>query len=228
MKKLLLIATAALILASCKGGSETATEQEAKVQVSKEYNSADLAMQELKGQVKSMEYYTYECNEQGENPEAEAPGYEHMKFYFNFDEKGTMTNGYAYNKDVPGPKLVRGESGQIAQIEEYFKEMNFTFVNKFSYNENGNIKSDEVLGYEATSKTTYVYNDKGDLVSSSSSQEGEGILTVTDATYEIKKTDDHGNWTRRLMKSTSKESRDGKVMPNTNGYVMEVRDIVYY
>lgn len=231
MKKSLLIAAAGLLLASCNGGSDTTTEQQSTVVFNPQYKSADLAMQELKGQVKEVQYYNYECDEDGKNPEAEDPNYEHMIMYFFFDENGTMTKGYAYNKDAPGPKLVRNEKGQIEHFEEYFKQMDFTFVDKFTYNENGNIDVDEVLGYEGHTKTTFKYDENCTLTSSETTQSGEGVMIVSSSTYTVVDTDAQGNWTRRLMKMISKEGHfrgEQKIAPSTTSYTVEVRKIIYY
>lgn len=235
MKKSLFIAVAALALVSCGGGSSSSEQEKAKqnepLELAEKFQSADLAMQELQGKVKKMEFYTYTCDENGHNAEAEAPDYEHISLYFFFDEKGVMTKGYTYDETNVGPKLIRNAQGQIERYEHYFSDVKYMFVDKFTYNASGTIATEEVNGYESTSKTVFTYDEDNNLISSKAEQSGEGSVIVSETTYKILEKDDHGNWTRRLNTNRFKEAADdgkGTFSDTVTEYLLEVRNIVYY
>lgn len=192
--------------------------------------SADLAMQDLAGQVKSMTNTTYACDDKGNIIKDSQLGDTDVTQYFDFDENGTMTRAFAFSQDDKGMTIKRNSKGQIESVQQHFAEIDFTRTDKFTYNENGRLASLEVSGYESNVKRTYTYAN-GVLASAKAIEAGEGEVYDMDLTYKIQETDDHGNWTKRMFTCQIKMGPDdgsGTVEDTDTQYGVEVRKIVYY
>ena len=233
MKQYLIIALSALVLASCnkKPQKQEQTSETAKTETTiqeveykaPEFLSPDLAMQDLAGHVKSMEYTVSECDEKGQVLPSEG-----MSLFFFFNEKGSITKGYVSTKEEKGPKFIRNEQGQIKQTERMIAELNFTYINSFTYNPDGTVASEKVNGYEVSSQTTYTY-DNGVLVSSIGEETGEGMTYKTRNTFKVLEVDSHGSWTKRMCTSDVTYTEQGN--PNEEKqttYAIEERKIEYY
>lgn len=237
MKRVIYITIAALSLTSClKKPAKTTTEQtstpsaqaEAVDFKAPEYLSADLAMQDLGGKVKSMEYTAYACDEKGEIAPNEDGN--DQSLFFNFDTDGNMTKGFAFDQDDKGPKFFRNDKGQIEHTERMLPNLDFTYVNSFVYNERGNIISEEIKGYEFSGTTTNSYTD-GVLTSATAVEAGEGTVYRTTSSFTVIEVDAQGNWTKRLCKSEIESGPDdgsGKYDGHETSYGIEVRKILYY
>lgn len=235
MKKFLLIALAVITLASCNKKPEkadasaqaapTADNTFVMKQVNyaaPKYRSADLAMQELGGRVKTMDYTAVACTISGDTVFFDNPG-EGESIHFEFGENGQMTRGFMFEGEEKGPELKRNSKGQIERTERLLPEMNYTYVNSFVYNDASNIASEEVQGLNFGGKTINHYND-GVLTSADAEQHGEGIAYTTHSTFKVVDVDNQGNWIKRLCISETK-SNTGEV---TNESGIELRKIVYY
>jgi len=237
MKHYIYIALAALALISCNKKKTTPKAEETPIPAvettvdykAPEYLSPDLAMQELGGQVRSMVFTALECDAQGNLPEG--VGFDpEQGIYFEYDTNGKFTKGYAFSGDDKGPKMIRDEKGRVVQLERMIAEMNFTYINKFTYNDDGTLASDEVDGLEHKGKTVNTYTD-GVLTSAVATGAGEGMTYTTKSTFKVIAVDAHGNWTKRLSTNVTEQGPDdgsGKVTETDTSYGLEMRQITYY
>lgn len=241
MKHYIYITLAALALVSCNNKKAKAPQEapagveaqpSATVAVdykAPEYLSPDLAMQELGGQVRSMVFTALECDPNGNLPEGVEFDPE-QAIFFEYDTNGKFTKGYAFSGEEKGPKMIRDEKGRVIQLERLIAEMNFTYTNKFTYNDDGTLASDEVNGLEHTGKTVNTYTD-GVLTSAVATGAGEGMVYKTKSDFKVIEVDGHGNWTKRLSTNVTESGPDdgtGKVTETSTSYGLEIRQITYY
>ncbi|MCQ2288570.1 MAG: hypothetical protein MJZ74_05675 [Muribaculaceae bacterium] len=248
MKKYLIIALAAIAFTatftSClkkpqKNTDATATETSAekKVKVSltpveykaPTYLTKDLAMQDLGGQVKRMEYTALECDKDGNM--TDDPNGEPITVLFIYDINGIMTKGYAQSEQDKGVKLVRDKAtGLISQTERMVIELDFTYINKFEYNPDGTIAREEIIGKEFSGTTTNTYKD-GVQVEATAVETGDGVTNSVHTTFTVIEVDRKGNWTKRLCTSEYKSVPDDGSAEGTDSgtaYGIECRKIEYY
>lgn len=241
MNKTLLIAVTALALASCTDKKNPASKteqgeqpaQEATVTLNgidfkaPEYLSPDLAMQDLGGRVKTMDYTAYECNPEGYRYEDA----ETISYNFGFNEQGMLTKGFAMSETDKGVKVTRDKDGHITQTERTLAgATGIIYTHQYTYNDRGNIATEVEEAKESSTKTTNIYTD-GVLTSSKVEAVAEGKKYSTTNTLTILEADAHGNWTKRLCASTIKigpNDGSGRFDDSQMCYNIEERKIVYY
>lgn len=226
---------AALPLCSClkKPSNETTSQKQVTTIQEVDYKapnylSADLAMQELGGKVKSMEYRVYNCDANGNRIDDADSEEQAIMFFFSAD--GFMTKGFVYDKGEMGPKLIRNDKGQIDHTERMLIEYNFTYINSFEYNSDGTVAGEKIKAPEFECTTTNEYKD-GVLVSATARESGEGMVYNTTSTFKVVGVDAHGNWVKRFCTSTVKMGPDdgsGTVTETETNHNIETRKIVYY
>ncbi len=231
MRQYAILALAALALAACnkkpdKNASKPAVQPKSAIEAvpysAPQYLSADLAMQDLGGQVKSMTYSTAMCDPNGQlisDPDNE------VTIYFDYDQQGNFTRAYALTPDDKGYKITRDDKGRIKQLERHIDELNFTYVDQFTYNDNGTLATEQAQGYDNTSKTTYNYTD-GVLTSADVRDEAQGEVYTVHATYKVLSVDNHGNWVKRFTTYCQTVTSPG--IPADTAQAMEIRAIEYY
>ncbi len=235
-KKVLLVALLAASLSACNGrynkNKENENDGKSFTHVKEvpfkapDYLSKDLAMQDLGGQVKTMVYSVCTCDEYGNIIKEDASDY---TLYFAYDVNGTMTKGFAQDKDDKGVKLVRGKDGTIERVEYLFVAQNMTYSNVYQYNPNGTIDKEHVDGTLIDGETRNVYQDNV-LKEAYATTSGEGVTEDVHTTFMVIEVDKHGNWTKRFCYSASQytdEQAPGEVNRADN-YAIESRVITYY
>ncbi len=238
MKTFLFTLATVLLLASC--GNSTATNQEqgqdsaiaqnAPAPSQAKYLSNDLAMQDLYGQVKSVTVKIVDCDSLGNATQENIRYADEGATFFDYDKDGVFTRAYAFDYKKEGYKLVRDHKGRVQQYEEYLEDYDYTFVHKFTYNDQGNILTEDygTVDGKGSVKNTYA---AGILASSYTETNFEGTLCKTKTTYKVLETDKQGNWTRRLRtedQDVASTEEPDKIVEHSIMYFVEMRTITYY
>lgn len=235
MKKYIYLTTiATLALTSClkKESKETSQDQANTIQEveykAPQYLSPDLAMQELGGKVKSMEYSVYNCDANGNRIDDDGSDAQALLFFFSAD--GTMTKGFVYEKGEMGPKLIRNDKGQIDHTERMLIEYDFTYINSFEYNTDGTVAGEKIKAPEFSCTTKNEYKE-GVLVGATAEERGEGTIYTTTSTFKVLGVDAQGNWVKRFCSSTIQSGPDdgsGTITETGTTHNIETRKIIYY
>lgn len=163
--------------------------------------SADLRLNDLRGNVKSVESSYGENNDYG--------GY-----YYGFSQSGTWTSlGNQTLKQYYNSAVERDASGRLKRLCS--EEMDAVENIEYTYNAQGLLTKRLVdYGMDGSSIETFTYDANGDVVKKVS-VDGDSSSKTTE-TYTILERDSHGNWTRRKIVSSDGSSR------------VERRSISYY
>lgn len=128
-----------------------------------------------------------------------------------FDENGMWTKleGKALKAELTNIK--KDSEGRIVSYTQRAEEMEWSTAYTFDKS-TGRVKEQHVFGSGEDARTTYTYNDAGDIVKST----GNGTYEEIGAdepenynetiTYTIEAKDEAGNWTKRKCKSSNGES----------------------
>lgn len=239
MKYYHFLAIAALAVASCNGPKESTPQVQTKQEspavsidtiafTAPEYLSPDLAMQELGGRVKSMEYTAYECDNNGQMlPEAVRD----WAYIFQYDQNGKYTKAYAMSPTDKGAQVTRDEKGFAVETTRMIANAEATnYVHKYTFTQVGNIATQEDSGDGYSGKTQYSYTDDV-LKSSVVDEKGDNMVYHSENTFAVIAVDAHGNWTKRFCTTLFQSGPDdgsGKYTDSETIYSIEERKIVYY
>lgn len=234
MKKLLIPVALCCALMAC-GGTKTNSEsagnnqeqavasQESSATKSDPFTMVDGKQFDLKGKVKSCDIYEYNSSKDGEPQMEELVEERHLEFD-NGD--GFFTKNT--DRDFWTPK--RNGMGQVRAYTSYIQEYQCDIYDSLFYNEAGFVEKRVFEGIESIGEFTYEYS--GDILEKEVLESaGEGECCAMELFYTILDSDDHGNWTRRLVRTDSYDWEDGDEKPSTPdsfGYTVQIRKIVYY
>lgn len=229
-------AAIALIATSCSSGKSTGAADSDSAAVDEEavaetFTSPDLSWKELTGDVdNAVITRVYE----GENPGtaidsiAFTPDGKIKAIYSYYLDEGkrVLTEGvdFAYNADGGNiPATVKGDSRQQIEVkrDEQGRIVAFTrrhiqmidsddsYEETYEWNEQGQLHSSELSGWETQSSTVNHYGAEGELVKSVTTVAEPGYEATVTTTYEYKGRDDRGNWTERVITDKTVASEEG-------------------
>ncbi len=238
MNNILLPAMVALLFASCGNKTESAgsavdSADVEQVNVGKsepaiDFVHPDAQMFDLRGRVKNMVFTTYTCDEDG-NP-SDNEGWERYNLYFK--ENGEFdTSNPDFQWRLAGIRLKRDSNLHVTSAVWNIPEYSMDIEDTYTYYPNGMVKSCKTGGVESDGHTQYTYEGEYTLVSAVDDSFGEGYVFHVEMAYTILDTDEHGNWTRRLVKNSRKEGPDdgsGVYTDSSIDYELEIRAISYY
>lgn len=130
---------------------------------------------------------------------------------WEFDENGMWTKleGKALKAELTNIK--KDSEGRIVSYTQRAEEMEWSTAYTFDKS-TGRVKEQHVFGSGEDARTTYTYNDAGDIVKSTENGTYEEIGAdepdnySETITYTIEAKDEAGNWTKRKCKSSNGES----------------------
>lgn len=234
MKKLIIPVALCCALMACGGAKtnnsasadnqqESAAESTVSATKADPYTMVDGKQFDLKGKVKSCDIYEYNSGKDG------VPLMEELidESHFEFDNgDGFCTKNS--NRDFWTPK--RNGMGQVRAYSSYIEEYQCDIWDSLFYNEAGFVEKRVFEGIEGFGEYTYEYS--GDILEREVLESaGEGECGFMESIYTIQEADDHGNWTSRLVRIDNYEWDDGDEKPsepNSFGYTVQIRKIVYY
>lgn len=168
---------------------------------------------------------------------------------FEGDEVDSMTYGFVYDEDgnfkragtsMEGKLMFRrGEGGYVKSFVSLSSAGDKEFVKVYTW-DGPKLMTECIVNDEndrpsdVDNKATYSYDDAGYRVGMSEFFGDPQIsVTETDTKFDIKQTDSHGNWTKRVVTKTGRRydcTPGGKrtLAETVTTYLVENRDIVYY
>lgn len=197
------------------------SEPEMVEEESEEFLGVDLAMFDLKGHVKQVEYPR-------DNNQPNGPA-----LICKFDEDGKLVSGtllelFNYHPDPIALKPQRNEEGKIVS----FIESRDTFTPVFF--DNGKIQTiDMCLPTMGCMSYNYSMDNYGVISSGTTEVSVHGYRSKIFSEYEYTKYDDKGNWIERKVSGTSYEysyNEDGEEVEEKEDFSggIETRRIIYY
>lgn len=221
MKKIAIAVLTGALLSACGQSADNAVKPNGtdstsanNVQMDK-FESADGRFFDVRGKVDRLVIRSTDCDTLG-NPTIEDSN---TKVYF-FDKHGVATRYEKYSDE----KITRDLKGRITKIERLVD--GFKTRVEYTYNKQDMVKSATTHSEDWSGVKIYNYNDQLELVSSE--EESEDSREVE--TFTILDRDSHGNWTKRLVTTSSdsepkEDGEEGEEDEETIG--LEVREITY-
>ncbi len=239
MKKLIIPVALCCALMAC-GGAKTNSESADGKQVSADskqvsadkteiaaktadpFTMVDGKLYDLKGKVKSCEIAEYESEKDGQ-----PLGDPFDEVFLEFDNgDGFCTK----NSDKEYKTVKRNGAGQVRAFTEYISEYQCDIWDSLFYNEAGFVERKAFEGIESMSATKFQYS--GNILETKVVEwTGEGENGVNESFYTILDEDQNGNWTRRVERTDYYEWEEGNEKPSepdSFGYTVQIRKIVYY
>lgn len=192
--------------------------------VEEEFIGVDLAMFDLKGHVKQVEYPR-------DNDQPNGPA-----FVCKFDKDGKLESGtllelFNFHPNPTDLKPQRNEEGKILSF--YDSEMNATFTPLFF--DNGKVMTLDI-GLPTMGEQSYKYSmdNYGVIVSCTFDFAVHGYGGGNTSNYEYTKYDDKGNWIERKVSGTNRsfgynnETGEEETEEEEFSGVIETRKIIYY
>lgn len=235
--KTIAIASLALLCQTACNLHDSATPSSDNQETADDYMSPDGVLLEVRGNVKKVVVKTTDCDENG-NPTIEDWS---IKTYV-FDKKLRAKLDKAVDD-----KLTRNDKGQVVKMETVM-DNNFHLIQKFTYNDNGLLNTQETTGMDWCGTKTFHYDNQNYLSWTEEQAASEGVSTTEIERYKILEKDSHGNWTKRIVSTTADSEEDEEVAEeeteddnesteevaaeeedseDENSYGLEIREITY-
>lgn len=157
----------------------------------------DYKLFDLRGPVKTVDNHSKVCNQEGQfDMTIDTNIYLDMhirKLSFNFNEKGEFKGLYDGFRKVRSKK-----TGVIKRFEKQY--IDYTTYILYKYNDNGFVDEETEEGDAYYSTKKFLYDDQNNCFRVHYVQNYEGSSRmITDEERNILETDDHGNWTKRIV-----------------------------
>lgn len=205
MKKFWTILAVAALFVACGGndkkdekkaeGEKPAAEQTdpEKAEAEKATVPTDLSLFELKGNVKSVTYQDW-----GMCPFNGVEVYKNGSDVVSFDDSGNVV--------VPSDgRIIRDDKGVAVDIQWYLDEgcMEYWMSQELTYDSKGRLIKVDGEGYETVYSEEFYYDNQGRVSKKVETIYCEGNEEIYETSYEYVVFDAQGNWTERMVTTTS-------------------------